>query len=58
MHPRVAPQEVNDNINEVFDIKFMVIDALVRDKELLNQIFMKCGRRELNFIKVQTQLGA
>jgi len=29
-----------------------VIDALVADKRLLNMIFMKCGEKELKYIKV------
>ncbi len=44
-------QEVKVNINELFDLKEMVVSALVQDKELLNQIFLQCGAEEFKFIK-------
>lgn len=44
--------DVKANIREVFDLKKMVVDALVADKALLNMIFMKCGEKELKYIKV------
>ena len=44
-------QDVKDNIEDVFDIKDMVIKRLMQDKELLNEIFLKCGREEFKFIE-------
>ena len=44
-------QEIKDNIDELFDLKAMVIEALVRDKALLNDIFLKVGAKEFVFIE-------
>ncbi len=44
-------QDVKEHINELFDLKTMVIEALLEDKELLNRIFLECGREEFKFIK-------
>lgn len=43
--------DVKNNIEGVFDIKEMVIKRLTTDKELLNEIFMKCGKEEFKFIE-------
>jgi uncharacterized membrane protein YheB (UPF0754 family) len=43
--------EVRQNILDIFDLKQMVVSALVRDKELLNEMFLKCGADELVFIE-------
>ncbi len=42
--------EVLANINEVFDLKDMVIQVLIREKRLLNKIFQKSGSEEFKFI--------
>ncbi|MGK5095182.1 DUF445 domain-containing protein [Deltaproteobacteria bacterium TL4] len=44
--------EIKDNIEELFDIKDMVITNLVKDKSLLNKIFLECGHKEFHFIGV------
>lgn len=52
--PKVVTEimaEVKENIEEVFDIKEMVINRLSQDKSLLNEIFLKCGREEFKFIE-------
>jgi uncharacterized membrane protein YheB (UPF0754 family) len=41
---------VQANVDTVFDLKYMVVENLVRDKELLNRIFAETGRREFRFI--------
>jgi len=43
--------EMRDRITECFDIEHMVIDTLTKDKDLLNQIFIRCGYDELCFIR-------
>jgi uncharacterized membrane protein YheB (UPF0754 family) len=43
--------DVKENIEDVFDIKEMVVKRLMQDKELLNEIFLKCGREEFKFIE-------
>ena len=43
--------EINDNVDEVFDLKKMVIDALMRDKQLMVDLFLKCGAEEFKFIE-------
>lgn len=42
--------DISDNIEDLLDIKGMVIDRLTRDKQLLNEIFLECGRAEFRFI--------
>lgn len=41
--------EIRDNIENLFDLKHMVVDNLVRDKKLLNKIFWETGRQEFKF---------
>ena len=36
-------EDVSDNIEDLLDIKGMVIERLASDKELLNRIFIECG---------------
>lgn len=43
--------DVKENIEEVFDLKAMVVQRLMQDKSLLNEIFLKCGREEFKFIE-------
>lgn len=42
--------EMRDNIENVFDVKSMVITNLMRDKALLNRIFLETGKQEFIFI--------
>lgn len=39
-----------EEIDKVFDLKEMVVEALMRDKELINRIFLETGRAEFRFI--------
>lgn len=53
--PKVVAQimeEVKNNITNLFDLKKMIIDALMRDKKLMNEIFLNCGREEFKFIEI------
>ncbi len=43
--------DVKENIEDVFDLKRMVVERLMQDKSLLNEIFLKCGREEFKFIE-------
>jgi uncharacterized membrane protein YheB (UPF0754 family) len=43
--------DVKNNIENIFDIKEMVIKRLTEDKELLNDMFLKCGEEEFKFIE-------
>jgi uncharacterized membrane protein YheB (UPF0754 family) len=43
--------DVKNNIENIFDIKEMVIKRLTTDKELLNNMFLKCGSEEFKFIE-------
>ena len=36
-------EDIKTNITRVFDLKDLVINALVRDKELLNRVFLEAG---------------
>ncbi len=44
-------QEVKVNITEVFDLKKMVIEFLLQNKELMNRIFLEVGDKEFQFIE-------
>ncbi len=44
-------QEIKDDIEDLFDLKSMVVIALTKDKDLLNEIFLKCGDQEFRFIE-------
>jgi len=43
--------DIKADINAVFDLKEMVITALLRDKRLLNRIFQEAGSEEFKFIR-------
>ncbi|TCO58046.1 DUF445 domain-containing protein [Actinocrispum wychmicini] len=41
---------VQSDVDSVFDLKGMVVENLVKDKELLNRMFQRAGHREFQFI--------
>ena len=43
--------DIKRNIRTVFDLKSMVVGALLQDKQLLNRIFLEAGRGEFAFIR-------
>jgi uncharacterized membrane protein YheB (UPF0754 family) len=43
-------QQLQQDIDSVFDLKEMVVTNLVRDKALLNRIFREAGHKEFRFI--------
>ena len=43
--------EVRDNIDTVFDLKDMVVTNLLKNKPLLNRIFLDAGEGEFRFIR-------
>ena len=43
--------DIKDNIDEMFDIKDMVIKRLTKDKGLLNNMFLQVGDEEFKFIE-------
>ncbi|MDN5862557.1 MAG: DUF445 domain-containing protein, partial [Salinisphaera sp.] len=52
--PEIVRSIMNDikaDIDSVFDLKDMVITNLMRDKELLNRIFLEVGSGEFRFIR-------
>ncbi len=51
--PEVVTQvmdEIRTNIEQVFDLKDMVVTTLVRDKQLINTVFQETGKQEFKFI--------
>jgi len=42
--------DLRENVDDVFDLKHMVVSNLIRDKVLLNEIFRAAGRKEFRFI--------
>lgn len=47
----VIMNDVKEHIDELFDVKAMVVRALTTDKRLLNYIFLKVGKDEFKFIE-------
>ena len=43
--------DIKENIDSVFDLKDMVVSNLLRDKPLLNRIFLEAGSGEFRFIR-------
>ncbi|WP_295686049.1 DUF445 domain-containing protein [uncultured Nevskia sp.] len=43
--------DIKSNIDSVFDLKDMVVSNLLRDKPLLNRIFLEAGSGEFKFIR-------
>ena len=43
--------DIKDNIDEMFDIKDMVVKRLTKDKGLLNEMFLQVGDEEFKFIE-------
>lgn len=43
--------DISENIYDLFDLKKMVIEALLEDKQLMVDIFLKCGAEEFKFIE-------
>lgn len=44
-------QDLKQHITEILDIKELSIRILLRNKELLNRIFLECGKSEFRFIE-------
>jgi len=47
---RDVMEEVGDNIDQLLDVKLMVIKRIEERPELANRIFLEVGRKELRFI--------
>lgn len=47
---RTVTDEIGDNIDQLLDVKLMVIKRIEANPELANRIFLEVGRRELRFI--------
>jgi uncharacterized membrane protein YheB (UPF0754 family) len=43
--------EIGNNVDQLIDAKLMVIDYFVRHPELLNELFLIMGRKELTFMQ-------
>lgn len=44
-------EDMQKHVEDVFDLKQMVVSALVKDPSLLNDIFLRCGKEEFPFIE-------
>lgn len=52
--PEAIAEMMNDikkNINDLFDLKEMMVTNITKDKALLNEIFVRCGHKEFKFIE-------
>ncbi|KAL3778163.1 hypothetical protein ACHAWO_007000 [Cyclotella atomus] len=43
--------DIKEHIEDVLDIKTMTVSACVREKKLVNKIFLECGDKEFIFIR-------
>lgn len=43
--------DIKENVEELFDVKAMVVNNLSNDKSLLNSMFLECGKEEFKFIE-------
>lgn len=48
---REVMQDIEDNVLDMLDFRLLTLDAVAKDKTLLNYIFHKCGEREFKFIE-------
>lgn len=48
---KVIMNDIKEHIDELFDVKSMVIQELTTNKQLLNYIFLKVGKKEFKFIE-------
>lgn len=48
---RTITREIGENIDQLIDAKLMVINYFVANPELLNELFLIMGRKELTFMK-------
>lgn len=44
-------QDLRNNIEEILDLHTLGVEALSKDKALLNQVFIDCGREEFKFVQ-------
>lgn len=44
--------DVKTNIHELMDLKKLCTDELLKDKTLINEIFLRCGKAEFKFIEM------
>jgi uncharacterized membrane protein YheB (UPF0754 family) len=47
---RAVTEEIGDHIDQLLDVKLMVIRRIEQQPELANRIFLEVGRKELRFI--------
>ncbi|WP_245574462.1 DUF445 domain-containing protein [Hugenholtzia roseola] len=43
--------DIKTQIKDLLDLKRLVIEALMADKQLINEIFLRCGKEEFKFIE-------
>ncbi|GAA4826037.1 hypothetical protein [Algivirga pacifica] len=43
--------DIKENIRPMLDLKMLTLEAIERDPQLLNEIFIKCGDQEFRFIE-------
>ena len=44
-------EEIREDVEKVLDLEEMVVKNLLENKQMLNEIFMECGAKELKFIE-------
>jgi uncharacterized membrane protein YheB (UPF0754 family) len=44
--------DIKENLSDLLDIKKMCVDAMLNDRRLVNEIFLKCGKEEFKFIEI------
>jgi uncharacterized membrane protein YheB (UPF0754 family) len=51
IHIESLMEEIRNNIEQVFDLEDMVVTNMMKDKQLLVNMFITCGYQELAFIR-------
>jgi len=44
--------DIRDNIEDFLDLKGLVVEHMSNNKDLTNEIFLRCGEQEFKFIKI------
>ncbi|CAM9797545.1 unnamed protein product, partial [Choristocarpus tenellus] len=48
---RAFMTDIKDNIHDVLDLEDMVVSNMVKNKSLMNKVFMEVGAKEIAFIE-------
>eukprot|EP01083_Nonionella_stella_P220409 788604_1 len=44
-------EDLKAHIDDVLDLKALIVEAVVREKQLMVDVFQQCGKKEFTFIR-------